>query len=611
MHIHANIDHSVFLRFEIPKPENQTRVRYPALEETRIGSPGSDRGTLNVRMEISDQVRTYAPRFNIAEHLTACSTARPDQAAIILDDPRAIRFAGRDRVTFAELEEWVNHCASGFAEFGITKGTRTLVMVRPGFEFFVVVFALFKVGAVPVMIDPGMGVSRLVECAGGVDLEAFVGIPLAQGVRVLRPAGFRGVKHIVTVGPRLGWGGVSLSELYARGDPGCFVSTTRACDPAAILFTSGSTGPAKGVVYEHGMFDAQIRMIQSAYAMQPGEVDVPTFPLFGLFSLAMGMTVVIPEMDASRPVRADPAKIVRAITAHGATNTFGSPALWRNVAAHCVSRGIKLPSLRRILIAGAPVSVSLIEQLHQVLAPDADVHTPFGATESLPVASIAGRERVELARTAPPDAGTCVGRPVNQATVRIVRITDEPIAAWSDELLVGDGKIGEIVVSGPMVTREYYAKLVATAGAKIIAGDTVWHRMGDVGYFDRDGRLWYCGRKSQRVVTAEGTLFTDCVEGVFNAHPDVARSALVGVGRKGRQTPVVVVELKPGKFPSRSSREPLAAELLAFAQATANRQPVGHVLFCRSLPVDGRHNAKINREALCAWAEARTAFWRE
>lgn len=571
------------------------------------------RPTLSMRRIASHSCPADARRFNIAQHLTACSVARPGQAAIILDDPWAIRAAGRDRVTFAELEEWVDRCAIGFSTLGIAQGTRTLVMVRPGFEFFVVVFALFKVGAIPVMIDPGMGMSRLIECAGGVDLEAFVGIPLAQCVRVLRPSGFRGVRHIVTVGRRLGWGGVSLSELCMGGHPSGFVSRTHPSDPAAILFTSGSTGPAKGVIYEHRMFDAQIRLIQSTYAMQPGEVDVPTFPLFGLFSLAMGMTVVIPEMDASRPARADPTKIVRAIVANGATNTFGSPALWRNVAAHCVARGIRLPTLRRVLIAGAPVPLAVIQQLHLVLAPAADVHTPFGATESLPIASMAGRDRAELVRSSPPEAGTCVGRPVDNATVRIIRISDEPITEWSDAVLAADGEIGEIVVSGPMVTREYYAKPDATTGAKIIDGATVWHRMGDVGYFDREGRLWYCGRKSQRVVTAKGTLFTDCVESVFNTHPDVARSALVGVGRKGEQTPLLIVEPIPGKWPSRSRRRDFAEELLVFARhdrrlSFVDCRWIAGVLFRRNLPVDFRHNAKISREALGLWAEARTAF---
>lgn len=560
-----------------------------------------------MRMEILRHAQPAAAMFNISEHLTRWAIERPHQTAIILTDPRTSRAAGRDRISFGELDDWVNRATRGFAALGIERGTRTLVMVRPGIDFFVVTFALFRTGAVPVMIDPGMGVSRLVECAAGVDLQAFVGIPLAQWVRILRPAGFRGIDRVVTVGRRMGWSGPTLRELCSGETSSHFRSETTSTDRAAILFTSGSTGPAKGVVYTHGMFGAQIRMIQSTYAMQPGEVDVPTFPLFALFSLAMGMTVVIPEMDASRPAKADPAKIVRAIVDNRATNTFGSPALWRNVAAYCTERRIKLPTLRRVLIAGAPVPLGVIEQLHQVLSADADVHTPFGATESLPVSSIAGRERLALARSAPLDAGTCVGSPVADAEVRIIRISDQPIANWSDLLLVAQGEIGEIAVSGPMITHEYHGKPEATTAAKIVDGAIIWHRMGDVGYFDPQGRLWYCGRKSQRVVTVEGTLFTDCVEGIVNSHPQVARSALVGVGRKGEQTPVVVVEPKAGIGLGRSERKALAAEIVRLLRENcrfpiANCRLTWDVQFRRSLPVDVRHNAKINRERLAAWA---------
>jgi len=580
--------------------DSDPAVRY-SRREPMVGTTMHPPNTVaSTRQDLSAPPQLH----NIASYLSRLAAERGRQTAVILMDPRARRSAGCTSCTFAEFEGLSNRYANGLAATGVTGGIRVLVMVKPGLEFFAIIFALFKLGAVPVMIDPGMGVARLVDCVRRVDLQGFIGVPVAHLVRLAhRRSAFRDVRCVVTVGRRLGWGGTTLRELADNATDRAIMAETRRDDPAAILFTSGSTGPAKGVVYEHGMFDAQIRMIQAYYGMEAGEVDVSTFPLFALFSLAMGMTVVIPEMDASRPARADLAKIVRAIHDHGATNTFGSPALWKNVAHYCKESGVKLPSLRRVLIAGAPVSPAIIRCLHGALLDEADVQTPYGATEALPVASIGGREVLAARQHAPADAGTCVGRPVVGAEFRIIRITDGPIEAWSDDLLVADGEIGEIVVRGPAVTREYFGLPQATRLAKTRDGHTVWHRMGDVGYRDREGRLWYAGRKSQRVITESGTLFTDCCEGVFNEHPDVARSALVGVGPPGRQTPIIIIEPKHGRD-ARARRATFAEELIARnRQSTVhNRQSVERLLFRRSLPVDIRHNAKINREKLADWA---------
>ncbi|MGB2984406.1 MAG: fatty acid CoA ligase family protein [Phycisphaerae bacterium] len=545
--------------------------------------------------------------FNIASYLPRMAVIAPDRAAVVMTQSRDR--SGRAvyaTMTFAELEVLSNRYANGLTAYGFTRSMRVLVMVRPGFEFVGLIFALFKMGAVPVMIDPGMGVKRMLECIRMVDLHAFIGIPLAHVMRVLRRRPFKTVKRMVTVGRRWFWGGATLSGMERGAGDTFAVAETMPNDVAAILFTSGSTGPAKGVVYEHGMFDAQVRMIQSHYGIEPGEIDLPAFPLFALFSMAMGMTSVIPDMDPSRPARVDPAKIVEAIRDHHVTNTFGSPAIWNRVAAYCIDRGIKLPTLRRILIAGAAVPHHVIEKLHRVLDPKADVHTPYGATESLPVSSISSRELLdgcsELSRGG---AGTCVGRPLPGIEVRLIRITDEPIAEWSDELLVPDGEFGEIVVSGPVVTKEYFGLGEATALAKIRQGDRIWHRIGDIGYRDEQGRIWFCGRKSHRVVTEGGTMFADQCEPVFNEHPDVFRSALVGVGPSGRQKPVIVVEPQAGRFPGRLRAKAFREELLQLGRSNSLTYRIEAVLFHRSLPVDVRHNAKINRESLAMWATER------
>ncbi|MCC7292478.1 MAG: AMP-binding protein [Phycisphaerales bacterium] len=569
--------------------------------------------------------------FNIASHLPRMADLVPQQAAVIVPWQRHPDAApGCAAWTFSELELESNRIANGFASIGIERGTRTVVMIRPGLEFTAVVFALFKVGAAPVMIDPGMGVSRMVDCIAEVEPEAFVGVPLAQLVRVLNRRRFSKLRAIVTVGRRFGWGGATLQELRCAGSPRYTMADTAADEVAAILFTTGSTGPPKGVVYEHGMFDAQVRLIQAWYDMQPGEIDMPAFPLFALFSTAMGMTCVIPEMDPSRPGRCDPAKLVRDIVAHRVTTSFGSPAIWRRVGEHCVSRGIRLPTLKRILTAGAPIPWRVIESLHRVLPDDGDVHTPYGATESLPVASISGRELFSGGFIAQSrrGAGTCVGRPFPGIDVRIIRLSDSKIATWSSALEVPPGQHGEIVVAGDVVTRRYDHNPGATALHKIYDGARVWHRIGDVGYMDREGRLWFCGRKAHRVETSERTLFTIECEAIFNEHPDVARSALVGIRRAAdlsprgptpppaadvgphspcTSEPVILIEPKPGRMPRGRRRAEFVAELIERAQADPRTRLIRTVLFHRAFPVDIRHNAKIFREKLAVWAAERLA----
>jgi acyl-coenzyme A synthetase/AMP-(fatty) acid ligase len=408
----------------------------------------------------------------------------------------------------------------------------------------------------------------------------------------------------VTVGRRLGWGGLTLEQVRALGGrPQPVLARPEPGETAAILFTSGSTGVAKGVVYTHEIFDAQVELLRTVYGVEPGEVDLPTFPLFGLFGPALGMTVIVPEMDPTRPAEVDPRKIVGAIRAFQVTNLFGSPALVRRVGAHGVTVGARLPSLRRVLCAGAPVPARAVEQFQSLLTNGAQLHTPYGATEALPVTTIAADEVLrETRRGSERGAGICVGRPVPGVEVSIIAISDGATASWHDGLAVPQGEIGEIVVRGPVVARWYYGREESTKLAKIEgAGGGFWHRMGDVGYLDERGRIWFCGRKSQRVVTPRGTLFTIPCEGVFNAHPAVRRSALVGVERKGQAVPVLCVEREPGT--AGMTDETLRVELLALGAANPLTREIETILFHPAFPVDVRHNAKIFREQLAAWAD--------
>ncbi|MFQ5501439.1 MAG: fatty acid CoA ligase family protein, partial [Phycisphaerae bacterium] len=382
------------------------------------------------------------------------------------------------------------------------------------------------------------------------------------------------------------------------------MAPTRPDDPAAIIFTTGSTGPPKGVLYRHGMFDAQVRILRDHYRIEPGEIDLPTFPLFALFDPALGMTAVIPEMDPTRPAHVDPEKIFEAVRDQKVTHMFGSPALLDRVGRMGEARGVKLPSLRRVISAGAPVPPVTLRRFGSMLDAGAEIFTPYGATEALPVCSIGSREILgETATVSERGGGTCVGRPVPGAELGVIEITDSPIEKWSDDLLLPPGTIGEIVVKGPVVTREYITSDSATRLAKIRDGLAVWHRMGDVGYLDERGRLWFCGRKSHRVVSPGGTLFTVPCEAIFNGHKLVRRSALVGVGKPPSQRPVICVEPERGAGRlSRSRRAGLIRELRDQAAGHDHTKLIETFLIHPSFPVDIRHNAKIFREKLAEWA---------
>ena len=530
---------------------------------------------------------------------------QPDRAAVKI--PRGRRGDEIDYLTlsFAELDAEVNAWVAKLSARGVRPGDRVLVMVRQGLPLIAAAFALFKLGAVPVIIDPGMGRKNFLACVARSKPRVLLGIPLAQVMSHIFRAAFASVEI------RAWASGSSTARLTASvGSPlaggpvrpqgptlqCCEVAAT---DLAAILFTSGSTGAPKGVCYEHGMFEAQVQAVRDTYGIEPGEVDLPMLPIFALFNPALGMTTIVPEIDPSRPAKVDPEKIVRAIQQEKVTNSFGSPTLWRKISQHCLAHGITLPSVKRVLMAGAPVPPDLFTDLQKIL-PNGTAFSPYGATESLPVASISAREVLEetAAQTAA-GAGTCVGRPVTGVDVKIIAITEGPLAEIRE---LPAGEIGEIIVRGPMVTKTYDALPEATDGAKISTVEQTWHRMGDVGYLDAPGRLWFCGRKAERVETSEGPLYTEQFEPIFNAHPGVARSALVGVGHDGHRPAMVIEPVSRELIATPSLRRKLVRELQQLAQAHAHTGVIRLVYLHPAFPVDVRHNAKIHRLALADWA---------
>lgn len=533
---------------------------------------------------------------NIAGALRKVAAEQGDQVALV---------TGRDgsyqQWNFKEVEANSNRYAAALEAQGVERGDRVMLMVRPSMEFICLTFALFQMGAVVILIDPGMGYKNLLRCIASVQPFVLIGIPQVQLFSRLFRKPFKTVKTRICVGPSFGLLGITLAA--ATRDIGTeFAPVTAAEDElAAIIFTTGSTGPPKGVQYTHFTFSSQLKLIRDYYNIGPGDVDQPGFPLFALFATALGATAVIPDMDPTRPAEVDPAKFIRSLIDWKVTYSFGSPAIWNVVSNYCLERDITLP-VRKILMAGAPVSGELIKRVQRIMPPKGEIHTPYGATECLPLASIIGREILDntwsqtcLGR------GTCVGRPLPGMTIAIMKPVDGPLADWADAVVLPPGEIGEIVARGPVVTKVYDHNEQETRQAKITDGSAVRHRMGDMGNLDSQGRLWFCGRKAHRVLTAKGVMYTICCEAIFNEHEKVLRSALVGVGKPGEQQPLLIVELRENPVDIKK----LFEELRELAAASELTRRIKTFLVHPAFPVDIRHNAKIFREKLAVWAEKR------
>lgn len=506
--------------------------------------------------------------MNAASILTRWATETADRHAVIIGDKRG----GYRAITYSDLYERTRQLASGFRSV-FDPGERIVMMVPPDRGLFEVGFALMSAGLVPTLIDPGMGRASLRQCLDESDAAGFVGV--TEAVLAGKLLGWtRRIPKVVCV-DRSVPGSIAMSSLPADGmDPHPVASDAL----AAIAFTSGSTGVPKGVEYTHGMFTAQASMITDMFGIAPGESNVSTFAPFALLGPLLGMTTVLPHMDFAKPGSVDPQRVIDAVVDSQATMMFGSPALLDVVGRFGSANGVTLPGLRAVLSAGAPVRPDIQRRVLTMLADDCEIHTPYGATEALPVASIGSKELASIDRV-----GICVGRPVPGVQVTITEITDEPI----DELVpVARGEIGEVVVSGPNVSLAYHGRDSANRVAKVGTA----HRMGDLAAFDDEGRLWFYGRKSHRVQAAGGDIYTIEVESRVNRHPAVNRSALVGVPKDGSIQPMICVELEDG----------FGAEVLPEVLALDGRLVAGFVH--KRFPTDVRHNSKIDRPALAEWA---------
>jgi acyl-CoA synthetase (AMP-forming)/AMP-acid ligase II len=513
------------------------------------------------------------------------------------------------RYSYGQLSADAEAIAPGLRELGIAERTRTVFMAPPSYEACVAGVALTRVGATTLWIDPSVGYRNVGERLRRIEPEAFVGIALAHAGRVAFGWGARWPRKAVVVGGGLFPGARALRDLRRTPPREPAPPAVAPEDPVAVLYTTGSTGAAKPALYRHRDFAHVYRIAHASwrFAEHPGvPVDLAVFPAFAFIVLSAGGTAVVPPIDFRRegPADVDPAAMLQVINDCGVTSMFASPVILENLGRHARACGARMPSLRRVIGGGAPIVASTVQALGAMLPEGAEVAANYGATEALPSTEIGPAEILATAERTARGAGICVGRPFAGVAVRVVRPVDGDVGAGIIEL--PPGVVGEIAIAGAHVSPEYLGDAANTRANKTRAADgTLWHRTGDAGYVDADGRLWCCGRLGQRVRTAAGDLHPLQCEPIFDAHPRVRRSGLVGVGPAGLQLPVVCIELDEPA--GRVERAHLRDDLLARAAAHPTTSAIRDVLFRNRLPVDPRHNSKIDRAALARWAAGRVA----
>jgi acyl-CoA synthetase (AMP-forming)/AMP-acid ligase II len=550
--------------------------------------------------------------FNLADIALAVARTDPDRLAVVEPDGRAADGTRRyRRHTYRELSHDAESVAVGLRERGIAERTRTVFMAPPSYGACVLALALTRVGATTVWIDPTVGYRNVAERLRRVEPEAFVGIPLAHLGRLAFGWGPRLCRKLVVIGAPGFPGAASLDSLRRPVPESPAAPAVGPDDPVSILYTTGSTGPAKPALYLHRNLCQVYRIVHQSWGFDPERqvaVDMAVFPAFLTVGTSAGGTVVVPPIDFVRqgPADADPEALLEVIRDCGVGSMFGSPALLENLANAAKRRGVGTPTLKRVIGGGAPIFATVTRSLLEMMGEGGEVLADYGATEALPSTELGGREalRDTFWRTERGE-GVCVGRPFAGVEVKIIGIVDGPVASTAHAEGRAPGDVGEIVIRSPHVSPRYFRDEESTLKNKIAdAAGGQWHRTGDAGYLDEQGRLWTCGRLGQRVNTPAGALFALQCEPVFDAHPRVRRSGLVGVPAQDGQIPVICVEIEGGAGGDAAA---LREELLALAAANPATRDIRHVLFHPRLPVDPRHNSKIERPALARWAARQRA----
>jgi acyl-CoA synthetase (AMP-forming)/AMP-acid ligase II len=511
--------------------------------------------------------------MNIASILT--DVKEPDRPAIVFSG------AERSAITFREMDDLSSRLATGMEAGGLRPGDRIIVLAPISIRLYASLIALFKMGATAVFLDPQTGYAQLNRAIALVEARAFIGTYKTAWLRYFSPALRRIPLLFLSEGDGIG----SLDHIARTFSPRTGIADVDSNTPALITFTGGSTDLSpRGVLRTHHLLIEQHRALNRLLPVQANDIDLPAFPVAALHNLASGITSVIPDFPFRRPDAVQPERILRQIQDGGATTASGSPAYWSAIVRYCL-HSKKVLSLRRVVTGGAPTSPELMNQLSRI-APNAEILNVYGSSEAEPVAMISARELPdEMIRRIEMGAGIPLGRPVAGVFVRVLDKNQQEESA---------NQAGEIWVSGEHVARGYFANPPADAMNKRFDSDgRVWHRMGDIGYSDNDGCLWLLGRVNTLITRAGQLFYPVPVETVIGTLPYIQRAALIGAPDKllGEQT-VLIVEFAKDNYRPADWREQIQSLLAKRGWI------IDEIRSMRKLPVDARHNARIDYQKL-------------
>lgn len=557
-----------------------------------------------------DSPQTPPPFLSVAHRMREFAHLYPKRDAVITTN----RNGDYQFQCFAELDQQSDQVAHAFEAAGIVRGTRTILMIPASFDYAVIAFALFKIGATVIVIDPVMGNDKIATCFAKSKAEALIATNQIHFARRMYGWGQDTLRIKVRVGTKMS---LSVSEIHY----GSIDKTGRriyempefdAHDIISIIYTSGNCGESKGVIYTHRMMAAQAQLIafnqhsRAVHDIDKERVGLVTFPLYILVNASRGISSFIPEMNSAFPGDVKPENVVKPIADFDISSFFGSPALLTTLSRHCLKNNITLPTLRKVMCAGAPLADQTMQDLRAVLSPEANVISAYGALEALMISTIESRELLETEAMSAAGKGICVGRPYGGIEIKVIKNTQGPIDHWSDELLVNTDEVGEIVVCGENVADSYFDDAFTTHMHKIpVRGsDRFYHRMGDLGRMDDKGRLWFYGRKNEKISINGNVMYSAAVEGIFNRHPQVMRSALISVNDpQGQPHAVLVVEPKQRQVHMKG-KAAMVEDLRDLAETYYQTRCIRDIwVTTASMPVDHRHRSKIDHAAVTDWAQ--------